>query len=117
MFLGDPWRVLSHLIWHSGRIFFSAVHEPDLVTIIYRQHVFSSVGASDIILNTTFVTLLPQQSQSVHFTFLRDRVAQEVNETFSLSITGLNLNTGDYGVIRDTMNGIIVDSDGKILFC
>ena len=69
-------------------------------------------GLEDIsILGSTHVILPPGEVfHPVRFILRLDGVAQEGNETFSLSISNLDLQ--QITTFIDTMNGTIVDSDG-----
>ena len=53
--------------------------------------------------------------ENVDFTFLKDNIAQEANETFAITFeTGHTFDPG--ANIRDRLEGVIIDSDGRLLF-
>jgi hypothetical protein len=78
------------------------------------------VGCDDIALSSSLVRIPSGQQGSVSFTFIFDGVAQEEDETFSLSISRSSLSTlysvlGNDTRIVDVMNGVIKDSNSKHL--
>lgn len=77
-------------------------------------------GPSDVVLLTHHVTIPPNSVQliPIQFQLENDGVAQESEETFTLSINNLNSDMfieGE-GAINDTMTGRIQDSDGKSIY-
>ena len=50
---------------------------------------------------------------SVGILFNQDRVAQEGNETFTLTFSITENALGDNPILRDTLNGTILDEDGN----
>ena len=77
---------------------------------------FAEEGSQfDYIVNTLRVSaLLNGQTQNVVLTFRVDAIAQEANETFTLTLNPLVPPTPKTGLFfRDTIQVIIVDSDSK----
>ena len=74
----------------------------------------------DYTVNTVQVRALASgQTDNVVVTFRVDTIAQENNETFNLTLTGLNLppSPGPGFFVIDTLPVAIVDSDSKDSLC
>ena len=77
------------------------------------------IGSSDVEITTTRLIInppisLPVQTFPVAMIFRQDGIALEINETFTLTLTGIPLTRfGDIPTIRDTMTGTVIDSTGK----
>lgn len=81
------------------------------------------VGATDLRLSTTHGSFSPVdnalllESDSIPFTLVTDRVAQENNETFSFELSYMPLSAlGTNATFINTVEGTIVDGDGLKLF-
>lgn len=77
---------------------------------------FVVAGSNDLFLFTRNVVFLSGQPTitNVTFRFTQDRIAQEMNESFTLSFTGLNINQFlDGATLIENLSGTIVDADGN----
>ena len=74
---------------------------------------------ADITLWTAYVSFLPNEvlkAQDIEFSLNVDNIAQESIETFALTLQ-LSISTDQLGAsasIRDRLEGVILDSDGKL---
>ena len=75
---------------------------------------FVITGENDLILLTPIVTVVPGATSQAFLNFIRDRIANEGNETFSLRLNydrNLFLPTDDLSA--DELNVTIIDGNGK----
>lgn len=77
---------------------------------------YNYLGSRDVYLYNSHTRILPGQAFApVRFTLPIDKVAQEENETFSLSISGFDYSKlGENYTIIQTLNVTIIDGDGKL---
>ena len=77
-----------------------------------------TIGNSDVTLQTTTSRFLASdflQPKNVEFSFNVDNIAQESNESFVLSFRLSSTDQFGAGAnIRDRLEGVIIDSDGKL---
>ncbi len=76
------------------------------------SHYFKFIATSDMLLLTTDVATCSGSTVLISFLFNVDRVSQELNERFQLVLT-VTRDTSVFDEFRDTLDGTILDSDGK----
>ena len=76
----------------------------------------------DYTVHTNFIRVIASQTdrvENVVYILRADRIAQEVNETFTIELiprAGTTQLTGDGVFFRNTLEVTIIDSDGKITY-
>ena len=76
---------------------------------------YITIGSSDVSLRTTQGRFLPSdvdEPKDVEFALLVDNIAQESNETFAIVLSTNHFGGG--ATIRDRLEGVIIDSDGRL---
>ena len=82
-----------------------------------ESYYLTHVGGNDINLRTTHGRILPNevlQPQAIEFSLIVDNIAQELDETFVIILQVLGGTFGPGANIRNRLEGIILDSDGKL---
>ena len=73
------------------------------------------IGDADVDLSTEILNILPfQDPLPVSLTLTRDSIAQEVDETFTLTIVPITILEG-YTANRLVLQGTILDADSKLM--
>ena len=73
------------------------------------------VGGNDINLVTTRLRFLPGDTQqNIEFSLSVDNIAQELNETFIITLEVPDGIFGPGAHIRNRLEGVIIDCDGRL---
>ena len=80
---------------------------------------YITIGSSDVSLITTRGRFLPSEvlePKDIEFSLSVDNIAQEINETFAIVLELFSNDQfgGGNVTIRDRLEGVIIDSDGKL---
>ena len=75
------------------------------------------IGENDITLITTQLKLLPGTiQQNIEFSLRVDNIAQELDETFVITLEVPDGTFSSGANIRNRLEGVIMDSDGRLTY-
>ena len=77
--------------------------------------ILTNAGGNDITLVTTRLRFLPGTiEQNIEFSLSVDNIAQELDETFAITLEVPDGIFGPGANIRNRLEGVIIDSDGRL---